>query len=132
MYSFHHRLISQKRNHLSRLHETMAPLQIAIIGEGIGGPATAIGLAKNEHQVTIYERSTSASEVGYAFWIAAESDHCLKYLGINTISQGAVSSNNVPTVDPDGKTTRLFDGNKDGKRRENGTSVFAFRPQLNR
>lgn len=56
----------------------------------------------------------------------------MKYLGINTISQGAVSSNNVPTVDPDGKTTRLFDGNKDGERRGNETSVFAFRAQLDR
>jgi hypothetical protein len=51
-------------------------------------PSSSHPPTKNEHQVAIHERYTSASEVGYAFQIAAESDQCLKYLGINTISQG--------------------------------------------
>lgn len=110
----------------------MPRLWIAVIGAGIGGPAAAIGLARNGHQVTIYERSFSTSEVRYAFRITPNSDRCLKWLGINTVAGGAVSGNNARMMDVDGKTTHLFEENHDiEKAKKEGTSVFAFRPQLN-
>lgn len=34
----------------------MAPLKVIIVGAGIGGPAAALGLVRNGHDVTIYER----------------------------------------------------------------------------
>ena len=42
--------------------KTMAPLDIIIVGAGIAGPAAAIGLARNGHHVTIYERSQRAAK----------------------------------------------------------------------
>ena len=105
------------------------PLNIAIVGGGIGGLAAAIGLARNGHKVTICERSTSSSEVGYAFRIAANSDQCLKYLGIDCQAGGAVSSNSIRMLNIEGQIVGQFDENQDTKR---GMSVFAFRPQLYR
>ena len=58
----------------------MAPLKVIIVGAGIGGLAAAICLARNGHQVTVYERLSSTTEVGYAFRITANSDRCLKFL----------------------------------------------------
>jgi salicylate hydroxylase len=52
----------------------MALLRIVIVGAGIGGLAAGIGLARNSYQVTIYERSTSTSEVSYVFRITPNSD----------------------------------------------------------
>jgi 2-polyprenyl-6-methoxyphenol hydroxylase-like FAD-dependent oxidoreductase len=109
----------------------MTRLQIAIVGAGIGSPASAIGLARNGHQVTIYERSSSTSEVGCAFRITPNSDRCLKRLGIDTIAGGAVSSNNVRMMDANGTMTQLFEENRDVGKEKMGTSVFEFRPQLN-
>lgn len=42
----------------------MAPLNVIIIGAGIAGPAAAIGLSRNGHIVTIYERSTDVPCMG--------------------------------------------------------------------
>ncbi|KAE8448689.1 hypothetical protein EG329_008904 [Mollisiaceae sp. DMI_Dod_QoI] len=110
----------------------MAPLQIAIVGAGIGGPAAAISLARNGHHVTIYERSTDTSEVGYAFRITDNADRCLKHLGIDTIEGGAVSSNVVKHLNQKGEVTGGFDERLDPEKAKKGSSVFAFRPALNK
>ena len=67
----------------------MAPPKATIVRTGTGG----IGVVRNRFQVTIYERSTSASEVGYAFRITASSDRCLRNLDIDTVAGAAVAAN---------------------------------------
>lgn len=104
----------------------MAPLNIVIVGAGIGGLAAAIGLARNGHQVTIYERSTS-SEIGYAFRITPNSDRCLRYLGIDTIAGGAVAANSNRMFNAEGQEVLYLKENKDAEKAKRGTSVFAYR-----
>ena len=105
----------------------MAPLKIVIVGAGVGGLAAAIGLARNGHQVTIYERLTSTTDVGYAFRITANSDRCLKYLGIDTCAGGAVAANSTRILNAEGETITRFTENSDGEKAKRGTSVFAYR-----
>ncbi|KAL8710431.1 MAG: hypothetical protein Q9220_005032 [cf. Caloplaca sp. 1 TL-2023] len=108
----------------------MAPLSIGIIGASVGGPAAAIGLARQGHKVTIYERSTETSEVGYAFRITPNSDRCLKYLGIDTIAGGAVAANSGRLMDARGNLLHTNQENSNTEVAKRGTSVFAHRPQL--
>lgn len=105
----------------------MAPLNIAIIGAGIGGPAAAIGLARNGHKVTLYDRLTNTSEIGYAFRITPNSDRCLKHLGVDTIAGGAVAANSGHIMDRQGQIVRVNTENTDAEKAKRGTSVFAYR-----
>lgn len=108
----------------------MAPLNIIIVGAGIAGPAAAIGLAGNGHRVTIYERSTTGQEVGYAFRITPNSDRCLKHLGIDTVVGGAVAANRARIFNSHGELIREANENTDPEMAKKATSVFAYRPQL--
>ncbi|KAL8693269.1 MAG: hypothetical protein Q9218_001870 [Villophora microphyllina] len=110
----------------------MAPLKIAIVGAGIGGPAVAIALARNGHKVTLYDRLTNTSEVGYAFRITPNSDRCLKYLGVDTIAGGAVAANSGRLMDKSGRPVHGITENTDAEKAKRGTSVFAYRVQNHR
>lgn len=101
----------------------MSPLKIIIVGAGIGGPAAAIGLARNGHDVTIYERVTNTGDIGYAFRITPNSDHCLKYLGVDAEAGGAVVAKTVRMITAEGKVI----GDMRDEKTEQGTSVFAYR-----
>ena len=105
----------------------MAPFNIAIVGAGIGGLAAAIGLARNGHHITVYERLSSASEVGYAFRITPNSERCLKYLGIDTVAGGAIAANSNRMFNAQGQVLFQFRENKDAQKAKAGTSVFAYR-----
>jgi salicylate hydroxylase len=104
----------------------MSPLKIAIIGGGIGGPAAAIGLARNGHKVTLYERATSIGGVGFAFRITPNSDRCLKFLGIDTQAGGAVTANTSRMMNANGEVLREVKENKN-QDSGNGAFVFAYR-----
>ena len=105
----------------------MSRLQIIIVGAGIGGPAAALGLARNGHQVTIYERATNTAEIGYAFRITSNSDRCLKSLGIDTQAGGAMAANTVRMFNADGQIIHEVRENVDAERAKHGTSVYAYR-----
>lgn len=105
----------------------MPPLNIAIVGAGVGGLAAAIGLAQNGHKITMYERSNLDPGVGFAFRITANSDRCLKHLGIDTIEGGAVSANIMRRYRMDGEVFGHIHENQDKEQAKRGTSVFAFR-----
>ena len=107
-------------------------LKIIVIGAGIGGPTVAIGLARNGHHVTIYERSRHTSEVGYAFRITPNSDRCLKQLGIDTVAGGAVAANTSRLMNVNGQVEVEHRENESSVSSESRTakSVFAYRPQL--
>ena len=105
----------------------MAPLNIIVVGAGIGGLAAAIGLARNGHHVTVYERLSTATEVGYAFRITANSDRCLKHLGIDTVAGGAVAANSNRMFNAKGEVILYFKENSDKETAKRGASVFAYR-----
>ena len=105
----------------------MAPLQIVVVGAGIGGLVAAAGLARNGHRVTVYERLSSANEIGYAFRITANSERCLKFLGIDTIAGGAVAANSNRMFNARGEVILEFKENSDTEKTKRGTSVFAYR-----
>jgi len=105
----------------------MAPLNIAIIGAGVGGPAAAIGLARNGHKVTVYERASSTDQVGYAFRITPNSDRCLKWLGIDVRDRGAVVANTMRAMSFKGEIIRETRENEDKTKSQAGAFVFAYR-----
>ena len=105
----------------------MAPLNIVVVGAGIGGLAVATGLARNGRRVTAYERLTSGSEVGYAFRITANSDRCLKHLDIDTVAGGAVAANTSRMFNAQGQILMTLLENEDAEKAKRATSVFAYR-----
>ncbi len=61
------------------------PHGILIIGAGIGGLATAIGLAKAGYKVTIAEQAQALSEVGAGLQLSPNAVHALRALGLEHI-----------------------------------------------
>ncbi len=58
-------------------------MKIAIIGAGIGGLSVGIGLKKQGHDVTIYERVLEILPIGAALSLWSNGIKCLNYLGLN-------------------------------------------------
>ncbi|KAJ4190395.1 hypothetical protein NW755_005537 [Fusarium falciforme] len=58
-------------------------LDVAIIGGGIGGQASATALRRQGHKVTIYERADFAGEVGASISCAANGTRWLEEWGVN-------------------------------------------------
>ncbi|KAJ9606223.1 hypothetical protein H2200_009184 [Cladophialophora chaetospira] len=110
----------------------MTLLNIAVVGGGVGGPCAALGLAQNGHHVTLYECATSTDGVGFAFRITPNSDRCLRSLGVDTVLGGAVIANSGRLMDAVGLVTAEFRENTDLGKAKKGTSVFAYRPSLQR
>lgn len=57
-------------------------MKIAIIGAGIGGLSAGIGLKKQGHDVTVYERVKEILPVGAAISVWSNGVKCLNYLGM--------------------------------------------------
>ena len=60
----------------------MTPLNIAIVGAGMGGLAAAAGLRKMGHEVTIYEQARQFSRLGAGIQIGCNAMHVLRGLGL--------------------------------------------------
>ncbi|RSL89280.1 hypothetical protein CEP52_014943 [Fusarium oligoseptatum] len=58
-------------------------LDVAVIGGGIGGQASATALRRQGHKVTIYERADFAGEVGASISCAANGTRWLEEWGVN-------------------------------------------------
>lgn len=57
-------------------------MKIIIIGAGIGGVSAGIGLKKQGHDVTVYERVEKILPVGAAISVWSNGVKCLNYLGL--------------------------------------------------
>ncbi|KAJ5622761.1 hypothetical protein N7490_011366 [Penicillium lividum] len=62
---------------------TDSPLQVAIIGAGLGGLAAALSLRRQGHQVTVYERYDFAGEVGASLSAASNGSRFLEEWGVD-------------------------------------------------
>ncbi|OQE82492.1 hypothetical protein PENNAL_c0036G01837 [Penicillium nalgiovense] len=62
---------------------TDSPLQIAIIGAGLGGLAAAVALRRQGHVVTVYERYDFAGEVGASLSAASNGSRFLDEWGVD-------------------------------------------------
>ncbi|KAH7170583.1 hypothetical protein EDB81DRAFT_941469 [Dactylonectria macrodidyma] len=71
------------------VHDHPHPLKIAIIGAGIGGLSAAIGLRREGHDITLYEQSRLASEVGAAVHMAPNANGLLRRWGLIPETFGA-------------------------------------------
>jgi salicylate hydroxylase len=62
---------------------TDPPLQVAIIGAGLGGLAAAVALRRQGHAVTVYERYDFAGEVGASLSAASNGSRFLEEWGVD-------------------------------------------------
>lgn len=59
------------------------PLNVAVIGAGLGGLAAALSLRRQGHNVTVYERYDFAGEVGASLSTASNGSRWLEKWGVN-------------------------------------------------
>lgn len=70
---------------------TDSPLQVAIIGAGLGGLAAAVSLRRQGHQVTVYERYDFVGEVGASLSAASNGSRFLEEWGVDVRAAKPVS-----------------------------------------
>ena len=58
------------------------PLEISIVGAGIGGLVAALALKKRGHKPTIYEKTESLSELGAGIQLSPNANKVLQHLGV--------------------------------------------------
>ncbi|KAF9894468.1 hypothetical protein FE257_007971 [Aspergillus nanangensis] len=62
---------------------TDSPLNVAVIGAGLGGLSAAVALRRQGHQVTVYERYDFAGEVGASLSAASNGSRFLESWGVD-------------------------------------------------
>ena len=58
------------------------PLEISIVGAGIGGLVAALALKKRGHKPIIYEKTETLSELGAGIQLSPNANKVLEYLGV--------------------------------------------------
>ncbi|KAF7547171.1 hypothetical protein G7Z17_g7919 [Cylindrodendrum hubeiense] len=84
------------------LFKAVVPLQILVVGAGLGGLATAVALARRGHTVTVLEQAAVLGEVGAGIQIPPNSARLLLSWGIGPFIEGRV-------VEPDSMTFRRWE-----------------------
>ena len=67
------------------------PLQVAVIGAGLGGLGAAVALRRQGHSVTVYERYDFAGEVGASLSAASNGSRFLEEWGVDVKAAKPVS-----------------------------------------
>ncbi|KAJ5569367.1 hypothetical protein N7450_011853 [Penicillium hetheringtonii] len=70
---------------------TDMPLQVAVIGAGLGGLGAAVALRRQGHSVTVYERYDFAGEVGASLSAASNGSRFLEEWGVDVKAAKPVS-----------------------------------------
>ncbi|KAH8673570.1 hypothetical protein BX600DRAFT_494978 [Xylariales sp. PMI_506] len=74
------------------------PLQVGIVGAGIGGLSAAIGFRRAGAEVEVFERSLFKNEVGAALTITPNGSRILDAWGFDHVKAGGVEAKNLRLV----------------------------------
>lgn len=106
--------------------------KIVIAGAGMGGLATALGLARKGFQVAVYEQASEHRELGAGLWVSVNGARVLENLGLTD----ALDAINLP---PDDRVLRLWSTgeswsiyNKDAANSSEHTLYMVLRYELHR
>ncbi|KAJ7767135.1 FAD/NAD(P)-binding domain-containing protein [Mycena metata] len=75
------------------------PLEISIVGAGIGGLAAAVALRRNGHLVKIFETSEIKTEIGAGIGIQVNALRVLEHLGVSREKLKGVYYNGITAFD---------------------------------
>ncbi|RYP55224.1 hypothetical protein DL769_010221 [Monosporascus sp. CRB-8-3] len=103
------------------------PLNILIIGAGVGGPLMAFILQRSnpDHHITVIERSPTLRASGAQIDIRAQGIPLLRKLGLlDAVKARSVSEGGVELVDKNGKRQAVFGVNNSGEGPQSFTSEY--------
>nr|POE96974.1 fad-dependent monooxygenase ops4 [Quercus suber] len=90
----------------------MAPLNVIVIGAGLGGLTAAIAFRQQGHQVTLLEKSKFLHEFGAAINMGANVSGILQRLGFDLVENGAVQCEGLVRFAHDGTLQNKIDMQK--------------------
>ncbi|KAH7121394.1 hypothetical protein EDB81DRAFT_732082, partial [Dactylonectria macrodidyma] len=87
----------------SALEDSVKPLNVLIVGGGIGGLTAAIALRRQGHHVEVFEQSELLQETGAAIHVAPNANGVLRRLGLDVSEIGATECASSTFFAPNGK-----------------------------